>query len=155
MIVLSLVTGRAGAASFGDANWISGGGFPGTDYGVRAAVQDGAGNLYIGGEFGLAAADALVKGRPDELEGWINRSFALHEMDRTAEAQEKLRPTAEKFPNNWQIQYNLACYACQLGEIEEARAFLARAIEWGDADKAKLMALDDQDLAKLFTSGDA
>jgi hypothetical protein len=65
----------------------------------------------------------------------------------------KLRPAAEKFPNEWQIHYNMACYACQLGEIEEARALLARAVELGDADKMKLMALDDPDLAPMFTTG--
>jgi Flp pilus assembly protein TadD len=75
-------------------------------------------------------------------------------MDRTAEAQEKLRPAAEKFPDNWLVQYNMACYACQLGEIEEARAFLARAIELGDAAKVKLMALDDPDLLPLFAASE-
>ena len=58
----------------------------------------------------------------------------------------------EKFPDNWLVQYNMACYACQLGEIDEARAFLARAIELGDADK--LMALDDPELSPLFNAAD-
>jgi hypothetical protein len=52
-------------------------------------------------------------------------------MGRTAEAQQKLRPAAEKFPDDWRIQYNMACYACQLGEIEEVRAFLAA--QWNSA----------------------
>ena len=34
-----------------DANWISMGGIPGTDYVVSAAVADGSGDLYIGGSF--------------------------------------------------------------------------------------------------------
>jgi tetratricopeptide (TPR) repeat protein len=105
-------------------------------------------------ESAIAAADALLKCQPEQPEGWIDRSIVLHEMDRTAEAQEKLRPAAEKFPDDWRIQYNLARYACQLGEIEEARAFLARAIELGDADKVKLMALDDRDLSPLFKTGE-
>jgi tetratricopeptide (TPR) repeat protein len=105
-------------------------------------------------ELATAAADGLVKMLPGDSEGWIHRSYALHEMGRTAEAQEKLRPAAEKFPNNWLVQYNMACYACQLGEIEEARAFLARVIELGDADKVKLMALDDPDLSALFNAGE-
>ncbi|MBU6402019.1 MAG: hypothetical protein KGS61_17010, partial [Verrucomicrobia bacterium] len=37
--------------TFSDANWISMGGLPGADGGVGAAVTDGAGNLYVGGEF--------------------------------------------------------------------------------------------------------
>jgi tetratricopeptide (TPR) repeat protein len=105
-------------------------------------------------ELAIAAADALLKCQPEQPEGWIDRSIVLHEMDRTTEAQEKLRPAAEKFPQDWQVQYNLACYACQLGEIEEARAFLARAIELGDADKVKLLALGDPDLSPLLTAGE-
>src|SRR6185295_6402196 len=45
---------RAKAAAnptFSDANWISMGGIPGANGAVRAAVVDGSGNLYIGGNF--------------------------------------------------------------------------------------------------------
>ena len=37
--------------TFSDANWISMGGIPGANSQVRAAVVDGSGNLYIGGNF--------------------------------------------------------------------------------------------------------
>ena len=37
--------------TFSDANWISMGGIPGANGAVYAAVVDGSGNLYIGGEF--------------------------------------------------------------------------------------------------------
>ncbi len=37
--------------TFSDANWISMGGNAGPDNAVYAAVVDGSGNLYIGGEF--------------------------------------------------------------------------------------------------------
>ncbi len=40
--------------TFSDANWISMGGIPSVDDYVFAAVVDGSGNLYIGGEFTLA-----------------------------------------------------------------------------------------------------
>ena len=40
--------------TFSDANWISQGGIAGTDGTVNAAVVDGAGNLYIGGDFAVA-----------------------------------------------------------------------------------------------------
>jgi hypothetical protein len=39
--------------TFSDDNWISMGGIPGTSWIVRAAVEDGAGNLYIGGIFNV------------------------------------------------------------------------------------------------------
>ena len=45
--------------TFSDANWISMGGFPGTNGGaVLAAVVDGSGNLYIGGSFFDVVGDA-------------------------------------------------------------------------------------------------
>ncbi|MGA2247495.1 MAG: hypothetical protein ABSH48_21125 [Verrucomicrobiota bacterium] len=37
--------------TFSDANWVSMGGFPGANGTVDAAVLDGSGNLYIGGQF--------------------------------------------------------------------------------------------------------
>ena len=40
--------------TFSDANWISLGGIPGANGHVDAAVVDGAGNLYIGGQFTIA-----------------------------------------------------------------------------------------------------
>ena len=40
--------------TFSDANWVSMGGIPGVNAGVYAAVVDGVGNLYIGGDFTIA-----------------------------------------------------------------------------------------------------
>jgi hypothetical protein len=40
--------------TFSDANWSSMGGMAGTDGSVSAAVVDGLGNLYIGGQFTIA-----------------------------------------------------------------------------------------------------
>jgi hypothetical protein len=39
------------AATFADANWMSMGGISGADGAVMAESVDGAGNLYIGGNF--------------------------------------------------------------------------------------------------------
>jgi hypothetical protein len=44
--------------TFSDANWISMGGLPGTDGEVDAAVIDGSGNLYIGGQFSVVSGIA-------------------------------------------------------------------------------------------------
>ena len=58
---LAVVVNDAGAVypvridpTFSDANWISMGGMPGADGTVYAAVMDGSGNLYIGGNFTVA-----------------------------------------------------------------------------------------------------
>src|SRR6185295_8889928 len=39
-------------------------------------------------------AAAVVKLAPDRSDGWIHRSFALHEMKRTQEAFDQLLPVA-------------------------------------------------------------
>jgi hypothetical protein len=44
--------------TFSDANWVSMGGLPGANGQVSAAVTDGSGNLYIGGEFTTAGGIA-------------------------------------------------------------------------------------------------
>jgi hypothetical protein len=47
------------------------------------------------------------------------------------------------------IRYNLACYACQLGNLKEARHWLKRAIDLAGTKQVKLMALEDPDLEPL------
>ena len=46
----------------------------------------------------------------------------------------------------------MACYACVLGRVEEARRLLERAIEVSGkhGDEVKLQALDDPDLERLW-----
>lgn len=93
--------------------------------------------------------EALIMADPSRPSGWINRSFALHELKRTREAWEALLPAAQKFPRHETIAYNLACYACQLGDHEAARRWLANALDAGNAEEIKLRALDDPDLAPM------
>ena len=42
-------------------------------------------------------ASALVKLAPERTTGWIHRSFALHEMKRTQEAYDELKPALDTF----------------------------------------------------------
>ncbi len=95
-------------------------------------------------------AEAIIKVAPERPFGWIHRSFALHEVKRTQEAWDKLLPAALKFPKVWIFSYNLACYACQLGNLEDARQWLVKAFEIGGTSKIKLQALDDPDLEPLW-----
>jgi len=95
-------------------------------------------------------ATALVATVPGEPNGWIHRSHALHELKRTEQASDLLLPAVDLFPKNWLIRYNLACYACRLGNNEEAWDWLEDAFELGDGKAVKLMALDDQDLERFW-----
>jgi tetratricopeptide (TPR) repeat protein len=101
-------------------------------------------------EAALEIATALAQAAPDDPDGWIGRSFALHEMKRTAEARDSLLQVVDKFPKISVIRYNLACYECRLGALEKARDWLAKAFKVGHAKAIKRMALDDRDLEPLW-----
>jgi len=103
-------------------------------------------------DYAFILADSLLNYFPEESRVWINRSSALHEMRRTKEALEKLLPAVPKFPGNSTIPYNLACYACQRGKLDEAKGWLEIAFKVGDPKEMKLRALDDPDLQPLWES---
>lgn len=95
--------------------------------------------------------EALVKTAPGIPQGWIHRSYALHELKRTQEAADKLEPAADLFSDVWMIRYNLACYACQLGDQKDAWEWLEDAFDLAVHDKkVKLMALEDPDLEPFW-----
>ena len=65
-------------------------------------------------------------------------------------AKSILLEAVERLPDEPILHYNLACYECQLWELEVAKARLAHAFKL--APKCRLMALDDDDLAPLWDS---
>ena len=98
----------------------------------------------------LDIAAALIQLDPDDPLGWVHRSYALHELKRTAEARDNLLRVVDRFPISATMRYNLACYECQLGRLEQAKGWLENAFRLGDAKKMKLRALDDHDLEPLW-----
>jgi len=98
----------------------------------------------------LQIATALVRVAPDHPLGWVHRSFCLYELERTAEAHDKLPRATHKSPEDAIMRYNLACHECRLGRLEQARHWLQKAFEVGDPQRIKLMALDDPDLKPLW-----
>jgi len=97
----------------------------------------------------LDVAAAIIKAAPHRPEGWVHRSFALHELNRTQEALDSLLPVWEKFPKAWPIPYNLACYCSQLGRLDEAQKWFRKAMAI-DEDRVKRAGLDDPDLKPLW-----
>ncbi len=108
---------------------------------VHAKAKEWEKCVEVGREFTKAA--------PEEPFGWIHLSFALHELKRTQEAHQNLIGVLEQFPDEWLMRYNLACYSCQLGRLEEANRWLAGAGIKGDAKQIKRMAQNDPDLGPL------
>ncbi len=98
----------------------------------------------------LDTASAIVKIAPMRPFGWIHRSFSLHELKRTQEAYDQLLPMTRRFARIATIHYNLACYSCQLGKLEEAWTWLQKAMKILQPGKLKSMALEDEDLQPLW-----
>ena len=71
----------------------------------------------------------------------------------TQEAYDELKPALDTFKKEQLIWYNMACYACVLGNKEEARGLLGKAIELG-GDAVKAQALEDPDLQGVWVSGE-
>jgi tetratricopeptide (TPR) repeat protein len=97
----------------------------------------------------LPLAEILLQQLPELDMIWLNRSYALHELKRTQAAFDQLLPAAQKFPRQWLIRYNLACYCAQLGRLQEAMQWLTAAITLASKKEIKAMALNDPDFEPL------
>ena len=97
----------------------------------------------------LALAEQLVQTAPDRAAGYINRAFALHELQRTSEALAALLPARERFPREFLIPYNLACYCCRLGRSDEALDWLRQAARLAGREPILAMARRDADLTDM------
>lgn len=86
---------------------------------------------------------------PDSPVPWIHQSFALHELGRTQEAFDALQPRFEQFSEVGTIPYNLACYCCRLGRLNDARKWLRRAVDVQGRTAIIEMAQDDPDLLQI------
>ena len=102
-------------------------------------------------EGALRLAEELCGLLPESAFVWIHRSYCFHELKRTQEACDSLLPQAERFTEEWLIGYNLACYACQLGRLDEAKDWLKRAGKSGNSRHIRQLAAKDADLKPLFT----
>ena len=100
----------------------------------------------------LDIASAIVKMAPDRVSGWLDKAFSLRRANDggVEKAKTVLLEAAKLFPDDDMIQYNLACYCAQLGQLDAAQEHLGKSYELGDAQQIKLMALDDEDLKPLW-----
>ena len=100
-------------------------------------------------EHAAETAQRLCQSFPETAFGWIHLAYALHELKRTREAYDVLLPVVNRFPEEHVILYNLACYSCQMGRLEEARVWLDRAMALAGPETIKQMALGDSDLQAM------
>ena len=111
---------------------------------VRSAIYHGTGRWSA-----LAVVSAkLVEYDPSEPGWFLNLAYATRRSESLETARTILLRAEKLHGQNAAIQFNLACYDAQLGNIESAKRHLARAIR-KDA-KYRQLALDDSDLEPLW-----
>src|SRR5947208_174108 len=95
-------------------------------------------------------AKRLADFQPDDIQWTISFAYATRRADSIPAAKEVLLNAESKFPKEAAIKYNLACYFCQTGEIQNAKNYLRKAFEidlnW------RMAALEDEDLKLLWES---
>jgi hypothetical protein len=101
---------------------------------------------------GLQVAESLLRCAPKRSSGWLHRAYALRRVPEggVQKAWDALLPASDQFPKESIIPYNLACYACQLQQLDTAMVWLKRAMTIGDKERIKGMALEDADLQALW-----
>ena len=101
---------------------------------------------------GLQVARGLIHAAPERASGWLHQAYALRRAPGGGlkQAWDALLDSAGNFPKEPLFAYNLACYACQMGNLAAARDWLGRAISAGEKPVIKDMALSDSDLEPLW-----
>jgi Tfp pilus assembly protein PilF len=96
-------------------------------------------------------AAELVKRQPKEPGWWITWAYATRRAESLLAAEAILREAEMTHPAEATIQFNLGCYACQRGDLVEARLCVERALalDRGFRDSN----LSDPDLAPLRATG--
>lgn len=98
----------------------------------------------------LPIAQTICNVAPERPQGWLHLAVSLYRLNKTEDAWNLLLPMAARFPKSWVIPYDLACYACQLGRVEEGRVWLRRAFKLGHPPEVQALALQDPDLTVLW-----
>jgi tetratricopeptide (TPR) repeat protein len=89
----------------------------------------------------------LARRHPDDAGWWIMWAYGTRRADSLASAEKILLEAEALHPGNATIQFNLGCYACQLGNLPAAHMRVKRAVA---LDKQFLeMAQTDADLDPL------
>jgi hypothetical protein len=111
-------------------------------------------------------ARTITEIAPSRLNGWVHLAYSLRRVEgfgsslRRVEsfglqaAFQTLEPMTQKFPLEWIIPYNLACYTAQMRRLDEAHGWLKKAFalaaKMNRLNEIRLTALDDPDLEPLW-----
>lgn len=99
------------------------------------------------------AAQHLVERSPECTFGWVHRAYAARRQEGggLGRAWDLLQPALDRFPQDPTVAYNLACYAAQLGRIEDSWSLFQRVLAVaGNPAEYLCLALSDGDLEPLW-----
>ena len=99
-------------------------------------------------ELMAAVATKLVEWNPNEPGYFVDLAYATRRAESLSAAHAILLRGETLHPKEGTIQFNLACYESQLGNIEKAKQYLKRAT--AIHPRFKMMALEDKDLEPLW-----
>jgi tetratricopeptide (TPR) repeat protein len=95
----------------------------------------------------MVRARELLPHRRESPDVWIMLAYATRRADSIESARAILEEAALLFPGEAVLFFNLACYACQLDRLEEARAQVLKAITLDPGFHS--LALTDPDLEPM------
>jgi tetratricopeptide (TPR) repeat protein len=99
----------------------------------------------------LEIAKNLVQIAGGQPMAWAKLAQSFYYLGRYQDAYDCASTALKQFGKDFALHYDLACYACLLGQIDEAKARLREAIHLRDAPYVKSMACQDKDLEALWT----
>jgi Flp pilus assembly protein TadD len=91
----------------------------------------------------------LVDIESENAAWWINLAYATRRAESIDKAQALLLQARKLHPDNAIIAFNLSCYACVTGHIDQAKTYLKHAISLDSNIRG--LALHDEDLQTLWS----
>ncbi|MFT3784120.1 MAG: hypothetical protein QM790_19100 [Nibricoccus sp.] len=92
-------------------------------------------------------AAGLTRDQPQDAGWWIMWAYATRRADSLAAAEKILLEAESNHPTDAMIKFNLGCYACQLGDLPRAQAYVDKAIALDE--RFREAAAKDSDLEPL------
>jgi len=92
-------------------------------------------------------AKELAQSDPENVQWWISWAYATRRAESIEAAKTILLEAVKQHPGEPLIHYNLACYECQLGDLETAKGYLKKAFKLQSGYRK--IAADDEDLIPL------
>jgi hypothetical protein len=98
----------------------------------------------------LEIAETLTVQVPRRAKSWLLLASTLHSMQKTEMACGTLLGVSDQFARHPAFSYDLACYLCCLGQMEDALRRLGAAFRIDSSNELKLRALEEKMLAPLW-----